>query len=159
MHLQDTTLLQAVPLVNAVSDALLYSITKVIKPWMLVLVLDVSIVNCTFWYQDLPDLNEQYSQPACTADFDISILIPGLPVQGKLEPLLTEVIFSQMMRVPNSHLKPIAYATILVRRQQAVWPDSSSSAGTAQSFRESVKASQQPIRILVASHNQDCSSC
>jgi len=39
-----------------------------------------------------------------------------LPLEGlgKLEPVLTEVLFSQMMRLPCPHLKPIAYATILV---------------------------------------------
>jgi hypothetical protein len=39
-----------------------------------------------------------------------------LPLEklGKLEPLLTEVIFSQMMRLRCPPLKPIAYATIMV---------------------------------------------
>ena len=44
--------------------------------------------------------------------------MPGaeLPLEGlgKLEPVLTEVIFSQMLRLPTPHFKPIAYATILV---------------------------------------------
>lgn len=38
----------------------------------------------------------------------------GLPLKGKIEPILTETIVSQMFRVPNPHLKPIAYATIMV---------------------------------------------
>lgn len=42
------------------------------------------------------------------------LLSAGLPLSGKIEPILTETIFSQMMRVPYPHLKPIAYATILV---------------------------------------------
>lgn len=45
----------------------------------------------------------------------LSCLFAGLPLKGKIEPILTETIFSQMLRVPTPHLKPIAYATILVK--------------------------------------------
>ncbi len=40
----------------------------------------------------------------------------GLPLPAKHESLLAELLFSQMLRVPQAQLKPLAYSTLMVRR-------------------------------------------
>lgn len=39
----------------------------------------------------------------------------GLQLPSKHESLLAEMLFSQMLRVPQSQLKPLAYSTLMVR--------------------------------------------
>ena len=39
----------------------------------------------------------------------------GLPLPNKHEALLAEMLFAQMLCVPQPHLKPLAYSTLMVR--------------------------------------------
>lgn len=39
---------------------------------------------------------------------------PGLPLPYEFEPLLAEVLFGQMLRLPRPQFKPIMYATLMV---------------------------------------------
>lgn len=41
-------------------------------------------------------------------------LVAGLPLPAKHESLLAELLFSQMLRVPQAQLKPLAYSTLMV---------------------------------------------
>lgn len=42
-------------------------------------------------------------------------LVAGLPIKDGVEGMLAEVLFSQMLCLPNSHFKPVAYSAIVVR--------------------------------------------
>ncbi len=42
-------------------------------------------------------------------------MVAGLQLPGKHESLLAEMLFSQMLRVPQPQLKPLAYSTLMVR--------------------------------------------
>ena len=39
----------------------------------------------------------------------------GLPLKEGLEGMLAETLFSQMLCLPHSHLKPLAYSALMVR--------------------------------------------